>query len=192
MNTSSSAYSGTSGPYFWIQSPDYSLDWLLQTCPGIVVAKYVAVTACDSGPMRLSDTELSSGWHMLGDIAYSPVVANARDIYSAGYDEWYIMPEPRSIDVREVFVNFGGFGLNNPWSQFARDLDPTWDRRIYEEWAESCAARNNRYWAQMREIGAESYVADGDNLLLVTMNREQHKCVQAAIEATGGLVRHDE
>ena len=116
---------------------------------------------------------------------------NVRDLYWAEYDEWYILPEPRPIDAREVFVNYGGFGLNNPWAPFAQDLDPTWDRRTHEEWAETCAVRNRRFWDQMRHGGAESYVAYGDNLLLVTMNQVHHRCVQAAMEASGILVRHD-
>ena len=66
------------------------------------------------------------------------------------WDEWYVFEAEPSACAPEVFVNYGGFSLRH---------DPG------NEWQQATV---ERFWGQLAEWWAESYLAEGDNLICVT------------------------
>ncbi len=61
---------GSQGAYEWLVT-DENFD-LLQLCPEIVLAKYVAVTSIDSGHFVPTEQETAAGCQSRGKIGYSP------------------------------------------------------------------------------------------------------------------------
>lgn len=147
---------GTYEQYRWLVWLDQRLDELLTACPEIVQAKYVVVTSFDSGPLTVSDEEQQQGWSQGGEYAYSPRVQSPDDLIYDQYDEWYVFPQPTTLEQVEVFVSYIGFqlqpGLDNPHLENIRQLE-------------------TRFWQQLQVVAPESYVAEGDCLIFVTQNR---------------------
>lgn len=158
---------GCQDGYDWLEAM-CSLSDLLSVCPEIVVGKYVAVTAFDSGPLVPTKEESANGWHSQFGIAYSPRVADPGDIpHDNCYDEWYVFNEPTVIgriaeqqaniferwqtdDTLFQFVNFH-LGLN----------------------VEEQKALAGLFWMQIRRIQPEVYVADcQDFVTFVSKNKE--------------------
>ena len=61
---------GSRGRYFWLTSADHDLDYLLMSCPQIILAKYLAVTSFDSGSLVPNEDKVIAGWESRGGIAY--------------------------------------------------------------------------------------------------------------------------
>jgi hypothetical protein len=155
---------GSRGPYEWLVSK-HTLDDLLRASPQVVMGRYIAVTAFDSGPLRLNDGEKAAGWESRNDITYTPEVVNIDSLPRDQYDEWYVFEQrpdhmgrlvPPATNVFEVlprtgevhiFVNFGGAVLRPEMRDLA-DL----------------------FWQQLDWIRPESYIADGDYLTFVSKN----------------------
>ncbi len=156
---------GSHGAYEWLVS-NRSLDDLLRVCPEIVVAKYVAVTSCDSGPLTLNEVERAVGWVSRNGIAYSPRVLSAQAMPREQFDEWYVFENPIDLgrlvlasasvfetplraDEVHAFVNFGGFALHSPKMEDIVEL----------------------FWRQFDRIHPKSYIAEGDYLTVVSADR---------------------
>ena len=154
---------GSEGLYEWLVS-DQQFD-LLQLCPEIVLGKYVAVTSIDSGPLVPNEKETAAGWESRNRIAYSPKVDQVKNLPRDWYDEWYIFVDPVDLGTSHlqenifevpherghvsVFVNYGGFAL---------------DRAEMKDLA-------SLFWDQLEWIRPESYIADGDFLNFVTLDK---------------------
>src|SRR5581483_5146572 len=155
--------SGTHSHYSWIEwsSPSAYLYDFIHAFPEIVLRKYVAITACDSGPLVPTDQERQDGWFAEGEIAYSGPIGDVDAIPNDQFDEWYIFPIWTKIPKIEVFINYAVFSLSDPKELFAR-LD-----------AQMIAARHQeqeRFWQQLIELEPESYLAEGERLIFVTLN----------------------
>jgi hypothetical protein len=170
---------GAHGEYQWIVTQHYLAD-VLRLCPEIVVNKYVAVTACDSGPFRLGDAEKASNWESRNDIAYSPLIQRVSELPQAGFDEWYVFDEPaelgqlnpQDVSLFEApigrghvhrLVNFGGFGLHEPKWVPVIDL----------------------FWKQFDWICPNTYIAEGTSLTIVTADKSLFEAVWLAIRELG-------
>ena len=138
---------GQRGTYAWIVWNAQFLGDLIRTFPELVVGKYVVITAFDSGPLVLSEEEQQRGWHLYGGFAHSPRIHTLADLPYDQYDEWYIAPTQLSFAQCEVFVNYGGFRLQD---------------------AAELAALQARFWQQLDDIAPETYLAEGDNLVVAT------------------------
>jgi hypothetical protein len=162
---------GSHGNYQWLIKALSDITTLLRLCPDIVSGKYLAVTAIDSGTLRLTEEEKRDGWFTTGAgtirrdenediheerfIAHSPRIASIHglpneehDECCEGFDEWYVFENAPSPTEIEVFVNWGDFRL----------YDPVWQGHI------------DRFWEQMERIAPESYIADGTVFTIVTSN----------------------
>ena len=53
---------GSRGRYSWLTSADHNLDYLLMSCPQIVLGRYLAVTSFDSGSLVPKEDEIIAGW----------------------------------------------------------------------------------------------------------------------------------
>ena len=89
------------------------------------------------------------------DLALSPKIESTEVIPFDGYDEWYVFDEKRTFEDHKVFVNWGGFSLCHP---------------SFEDLMQG-------FWKQIRALNPTTYLAEGDNLVCVTRNRELYKSV---------------
>jgi hypothetical protein len=165
---------GSRGGYFWLTSADHDLDYLLMSCPQIVLGRYLAVTSFDSGSLVPNEDEIIAGWGSRGGIAYSPKIESIEKLPHDLYDEWYLFEFPRelgnlfqgnvfetSIQAGQVaaFFNFGGFSLHSPEMKDLADL----------------------FWLQLELIQPESFIADGGLLNFVTCDEQLFAAVCAAL-----------
>jgi hypothetical protein len=160
---------GKNGIYSWLIC-DCSLGELVKRCPEIVLGYYIAITAFDSGPLKLSEDEQKRGWREESPVAWSPKVSSTDILPRGGYDEWYVFSSPSSFKPQQIFVNLG-IQLKDP-SYLLENLEPTWDRVGLIANIERIHEIQSRFWSQLISIQPESYLADGDKLILVTSNSE--------------------
>ena len=104
------------------------LPQLLSVYPKLVEGLYVAITSFDSGFFEPSNAEIDAGWQAQGQIAYSPLVADWRELPYEVYDEWFVFQEPTTVCAGEPMVNYLGFSpIGFDWPE---KLDLFWTRII--------------------------------------------------------------
>ncbi|MEP6663418.1 MAG: hypothetical protein ABJC04_07105 [Verrucomicrobiota bacterium] len=158
------------GDYWWLTS-DSSLGILLEHCPEIVLGRFVAVTAFDSSPLKLTQDELNRGWSENDCVAWSPKILTTDILPHDGWDEWYIFPSQSLFKPKELFVNLGSIGLRDP-AYLLENIEPTWDRAGVIMEIERRRHVQKRFWSQLFSIRPETYLADGDELIFATSNSE--------------------
>lgn len=164
-------YTGRHGDYAWIASHDQRshVASLLRTCPKVTLGKFVAITAFDSGPLEPSARERKAGWSFDGRVMLSPRITAGIEIPHGQFDEWLIFSRKvKQLPELEVFINCGGFS-------FADERDE-----------EQCG----RLWAQLERVGAESYLAEGDNFLFATKDAAVFACVESTLRAEEPAAAH--
>jgi hypothetical protein len=177
---------GSSGHFRWVVS-DNCLDDILQVCPEIVVGKYVAVTAFDSGPIRnLTDEECAAGWELRNDIAYSPRIASTEELFHDNcYDEWYIFNSPADLGGR-VPQSFNIF--QTPLRQGEIQAFVNYQLSLHLPDMEAVA---KIFWEQMNRVDPHVYLADCQQWLTIVSSDEIliNKCHRAleALNAEDGL-----
>lgn len=142
--------SGQSHNYYWLVSRN--------EIPDIdnLVIKYhenyiLHLATFDSGPLAPSEEEQKQGWSTDGEILFSPPLSNKVDIPYGQYDEWYLSKTKLNFPDRfDRFVNYSGFNLS-PESEFNPEI-------------------LNRFWIQLVDINPDTYVAIGDNDIVVSKN----------------------
>ena len=166
---------GSQGLYEWlVTNQQFNL---LQICPEVVLGKYIAITSIDSSELVPSEKEKASGWESRGGIAYSPKVQDIESLPRQWYDEWYVFADPVDLGISHlaenvfevpqeqghvsVFVNYGGFALDRAETKDLATL----------------------FWQQIEWIRPESYIADGDYLNFVSMNKTLFASVHDAMKA---------
>lgn len=167
MRDTARFYVGAHGDYRWVVT-DGMLHKLVSIVPGFVLGKYIAVTSCDCGPLHLSENEIANGWVSRNGIAYSPRIESIETLPSdSSCTEWYTFPEPVDLgavvdsDINlweseitpgrvHVFSNLSfGFGLHMP----------------------EFGALAEIFWEQLNWVQPESFIAAGDQLTVVTRDR---------------------
>ena len=166
-----SLITGTHERYQWL-SADHEIDALLHECPGVVIGKYLVVTAADSAHYKPSVEETGGGWRTRGNLSFSPRIERLDSVPTVGFTEFYIFNEPQFVQPEkkfghcewsaiQVFVNTYGFGLH---------VGEMGD--IIES-----------FWKQITTIDAESYVADASHCLsFVTRDPSLFECVHRGLE----------
>ncbi len=86
---------GSRGRYFWLTSADHDLDYLLMSCPQIVLARYLAVTSSDSGSLVPNEDEVIAGWESRGGARLNRsrscrTTSTMNGIYSSLRETWEI------------------------------------------------------------------------------------------------------
>ena len=155
---------GRSGNYQWLACHNDRVDFsaVLSSCPDVIGGKFVAITSFDSGPLTPSPEEELAGWTFDGRIMYSPRINESIEMPYELYDEWLIFAdETRTLPELEVFVNWGVFSLA------AGEVD-------YSE-------HQARLWEQLKRVGAESYMAEGDYFNFASSNGAVFDCVATAV-----------
>jgi hypothetical protein len=148
------ARSGTHGLFHWLTvTGDVYMGDVVRLLPEAILNRHLAVTSYDSGIRRLSAEEMSEGWVLEGDIAYSPRITGVeglefqRDSFDGpGYDEWYVFLEPPPrlgalyhgdyFEFRPgsgelmAFVSSPAFLLHDPDPYLPGILDLFWDQLV--------------------------------------------------------------
>jgi hypothetical protein len=83
----------------------------------------------------------------------------------------------------EVFVNYGGFSLSPP-SLTRPPQDPTWDQVALRESERLVSEIQTRFWSQLESLAPLAYLAEGDQLTLVTKSESEHNRAWAALGGT--------
>jgi hypothetical protein len=159
--------SGQHGRFHWLVAPS-SLPSLVAATVRFHPGSRLCITAFDSGPIRPSPEEEASGWVTRASVMVSPPLDEGLDIPLDQYDEWYLLDEPPPHEWQpEVFVNFGGFTLV-AIEEIYKTYDPTWDRHGLDY----LVPIQERFWAQMEQVDPISYIAMGDQDVVVSKRRE--------------------
>jgi hypothetical protein len=158
-------HTGNHGEYQWLVSPQI---WLL---PGLVQRHheglYLCIAAFDSGPIKPSDDEIAQGWRLQGSILISPPLHATLYIPHAENDEWYLFSQPDMPEaVSEIFVRYGGFTLVAPEDTY-KTYDPTWEKHGLE-WL---GPLQEQFWEQIERLNLETYVAMGENDIVVSRHQ---------------------
>jgi len=158
---------GRYGCYYWLVSSEQisSLDCFVITHH---LDKTLAITCFDSGPLTPTLLEQQIGWHYRNEIMYSPPLTEGIDIPSDQYDEWYIgsgLAFPSGGI--ETFVNYGGFTLVPP-EELYKSYDPSCEKGVLD----SLEVIQSRFWKQLERINPETFIAVGDNDVVVTKSQQ--------------------
>jgi hypothetical protein len=159
--------SGQHGRFHWLVASS-SLPSLAAATVRFHPGSRLCITAFDSGPIRPGPEEEVRGWMTRGNVMVSPPLAEGLEIPHDQYDEWYLLDDPPPPGWEpEVFVNYGGFTLA-AIEEVLRTYDPTWDKHGLDY----LVPIQERFWAQMEQVDPISYVAMGDQDVVVSRRRE--------------------
>jgi hypothetical protein len=167
---------GSQGLYEWLVT-DQQFD-ILQICPEVVLGKYIAITSIDSGPLQPTDEERSTGWDSRGQIAYSPKVESVESLPRADYDEWYIFDNPTDLGTSHLGENI----FEVPQEQGHVSVLVNYCFALHRPEMKDLATL---FWKQIEWIRPESYIADGDYLNFVTVNKALFARIHDAVKALG-------
>ena len=158
---------GEQGGFCWLVSSE-SLPSLVEVAVRHHTGLRLCITSFDSGPISPTREELAVGWTKSGNVMVSPPVADGLEIPHDQHDEWYFFDDPPSAKWSpEIFVNRCGFTVVPPGDIWNAD-DLTADRHALD-WL---IADQERYWEQLRSVDPISYIAMGDNDVVVSKRRE--------------------
>jgi hypothetical protein len=167
---------GQHGRFYWLVA-SRSLPSIAEIVVQCHPTLRLCITAFDSGPITPSADELALGWTTHGKGMVSPPLGDCLHIPHDGYDEWYLLEEPPASDWEpDIFVNYGGFTLVS-MEEILKSYDPTWDRHGLD-WL---VPIQERFWEQMERINPVSYVAMGDNDVVVSQRRELIERLRAKV-----------
>jgi hypothetical protein len=180
---------GQHGKYRWLersietQAVDRPLIRLTKHCSEVLLNKHVVVTSLDSGPLHLNDQRVNAGWKRLGRLAISPRISNASDVPFIWFDEWYIFDDavPTFSDI-EVFVNRGTFSLGEP----NPTIDTMYigsDSNVRAAMVAAVVPWREKFWTQLEQLNAESYLANGNCFTFVTRDAKLHHEVAALMQS---------
>ena len=172
--TSSIIASGTRGEFWWLVT-DCSLAELVQAVPQIVVGKYVAVVAFDSGPLEVTPRQIADGWESRHGIVYTPALSDVNAIpQGVGYEEWYVLSSRRDIGRREFREQniFEPCGEDTVFAFVNRHFGPDHhDPQVLEI-----------FWAQLHRIRPLVYIGDtAAATCFVTTDRGLYDAVSSGI-----------
>ena len=164
-----SMWKGKTNNYYWkVSESSYGFSNLLEAVLKFHAGKCLHITSFDSGPITPNEEEDKLGWHLQNEVMVSPPLHKGMLGPYEQYDEWYISDsELIFTDEFEIFVNYGGFNLVSP-KDITKDDDPTWERGRMD----FLYPLQERFWAQLNELDPESYIAIGDNDIVVSKNEQ--------------------
>lgn len=93
----------------WSGNSDPNLADLVSVFPAIVLGHRVAIASWDSGPFEPTQAEYAKGWGKRNEVAISPIVNEASELSTPGFDEWYVYAGEVPEVHHRAFVNRLGF-----------------------------------------------------------------------------------
>ena len=131
-----------------------------------------------------ADEAREIGW---GGVKVNPPLDEGLDIPPDQYDEWSLLDEPPPHEWQpEDFLNDGGFTLV-AIEPISETYDPTWDRHGLDD----RVPIQERSWAQIEPVDPISYIAMGDQDVIVSKRGEFIEQLRAAVSSHPGIpARH--
>ena len=158
---------GEHGSFQWLVSSE-PLPSLVEVAVRYHTGLRLCITSFDSGPISPTPEELNAGWTKSANIMVSPPLADGLEVPHDQYDEWYIFDHPPPVELSpDIFVNHCGFSIVPPDEIWKAD-DLKSDRHALD-WL---ILIQERFWEQMRRVDPISYIAMGDNDVVVSKRRE--------------------
>ncbi len=134
---------------------------------------FLYLATFDSGPLTPSPEEIASGWKVDGEIMISPPLSNIVAIPHEQYDEWYLSEGTLKFPVDlERFVNYCGFRLHEE-SETSEMSNSTWEKIE----GDHMLPLQEKFWRQLKQLDPVTFVAVGDNDIVVSKNEELIKYV---------------
>ena len=169
-------FEGERGEWKWFVCREF-----IDILPSLVIREHpkcrLWITTFDSSTITPSAEETAIGWSSIEGAMVSPPLRPGLEIPHDQFDEWYVFgDDPPQLGELERFVIYGGSNLADPGSM-AKSFDPTWDPSGLD-WL---YAIQDRFWLQLERIAPVSYIASGDNDVVVTRNRGFAECICRAI-----------
>jgi hypothetical protein len=170
-------HSGQHGSFYWLVASS-SPRLLVELTVRFHTALRLCITAFDSGPLLSLPEEEAEGWTVRGKVMVSPPLVEGLHIPFEQYDEWYLLKEPPAAEwAPEIFVNYLAF-TPVPVEELSRLDEPTWDRHG-NDWL---IPLQESFWEQLEQVNPVSYIAMGDNDIIVSQRREFIDRVRAAVD----------
>lgn len=167
--------SGRHGKWWWLETAEHTLDSIVDDCPRVLIGRYVAITAFDSGELIPTAAERETGWTKDGPTAISPVVADVSSLPNLPhdqFDEWWVFDRRPAAFEQEAFVNYGAFSLA-PAAELKEGADPSWDKALIQSHIENREDLQARFWAAMEALQPALFIGDGDRLSVVTSSEAE-------------------
>lgn len=169
---------GSMNGYQWLVSSDRQFD-VLECCPDVVLGKYVAIPSFDSGPLRLTEGQKSTGWVSQGEIAYSPEIQHVNVVPQTYFSELYVFGSPTNLGaLADPNINIFGSEMQKGQVIAFVNFDFGFHDSEYADVA-------HRFWQQLTWISPESYLAENDYLIFVTANPTLFAKVYEALRQAG-------
>jgi hypothetical protein len=150
---------GAHDSYEWLVT-EHALEDVLSISPELVVGKYVAITAADSGDLIPDPQQIAEGWKNSGRIAYSPKITSLNVLHQEGWDEWYVFENEtdlgRIADGANIFE--GPMKQGEVWRFVNFNLG------LHRAEMDSLA---KLFWEQIETIRPQVYIADSDYHLTI-------------------------
>jgi hypothetical protein len=173
--------SGRHGNYYWIEfsANTFDLYTLLKNHANVLIGKYLAVVCFDSGPLRLTNEEKIMGWQEKNEIAYSPKLTQNHigELFYEQHDQWCLFDSPTEFKSMTSYVNYGNFSLVSKESELT-NADPTWDKVAIKKNIEFHEQLVAAFWEEMLIIDPLNFIADGDNFIFVSKNKNEVDMLQ--------------
>jgi hypothetical protein len=106
----------------WADEFDPNLADLVIRFPEMVRGNRVAISSYDSGPFEPTQAEYANGWVKKNDVAISPIIDDASDLPTPGFDEWYVYVGEVPEESLRSFVNRWGFAPLNESNEECQDF----------------------------------------------------------------------
>ena len=157
---------GQHGEYYYLVAEAGSLGTLAAATIECHAGLSLVVTAFDGGSGTAQSWWRAAGWEQAGWAMIHRSVARGFQSIGSYLDqsnEWYLFDgSPPPDCCHEVFVNQGFTPV--PVAKLYRDQDPTWDWRGWDY----LLPIQERFWEQVEGIRPVSYVATGDQVVIVS------------------------
>ncbi|MED5373895.1 MAG: hypothetical protein VX899_22945 [Myxococcota bacterium] len=161
-------FTGQHGDYSWLVTTlpiRRTVDLALRFHPE--QALWLATLHC-SAP-TLSSRDAAEGWVQAGGGLLHRNPSELANIPSSHDDEYYFIPgdETPLAPPPNRFVTYTTFNLESP-STLESTFDPTWETGVLD-WLRPLQAA---FWDHLNQLGAISYVGDGDRVIVATRRKD--------------------
>jgi hypothetical protein len=167
---------GAHDSYEWLVT-EHALEDVLSICPELVLGKYLAITAADSGQLVPDGEQIMAGWKNSGGIAYSPKITSLNLLEPEGWDEWYVFEKETNLGRIAKGANI----FESPMAQGEVWQFVNFNLGLHRTEMDSLA---KLFWEQIEKIHPQVYIADSDYHLTIVSNvKPRFTAVQKAVKA---------
>ena len=150
---------GVHGSYEWLVT-EHALEDVLSICPELVVGRYLAITAADSGQLVPDSQQVATGWKSSGQIAYTPKITSLNVLHPEGWDEWYVFENETNLGQIAEKTNV----FETPIKQGEMWRFVNFNLGLHRAEMDSLA---KLFWEQIETIHPQTYISDSDYYLTI-------------------------